>query len=52
MRCYICDVVINEPHWDNDHGDFAPCGTCQMEIMELNAGFCEDDDNEQELEDD
>lgn len=51
MRCFICNAVINEPHWDKDHEDFAPCGTCQAEINELLAQYgMEDEEILHELE--
>lgn len=51
MRCFICNAVINDPHWDSDHKDFAPCGTCQAEINELLAQYgMEDSAEETEIE--
>lgn len=39
MRCHICNSVIDEPIWDRDHADWAPCGTCEYEIRQLLASY-------------
>lgn len=49
MRCYICDSVIGEPHFNHDHEDFDPCDYCMMIINDLVGGwkdsaFADDDD--------
>ena len=35
MRCHICNASIRSPQWDHDHGDWAPCFTCQLEINDV-----------------
>lgn len=39
MRCYICNRVIDEPHWNSDHQDYDPCDPCRVVIEDLLASY-------------
>ena len=38
-RCYICDRPLETPHFNRQHGDIDPCGTC-LEV--INNVFSDD----------
>lgn len=38
-RCRICDKFIERPHFNRQHGDIDPCGTC-LEV--INNVFSDD----------
>lgn len=39
MRCYICNRVIEDPHYNQDHQDYDPCDTCKAIIDDLLASY-------------
>lgn len=39
MRCYICNRVIDEPRYNQDHKDYDPCDTCRYVIEDLVASY-------------
>ena len=50
MRCYICDVVIEKPEWDEDNKHFYPCLECQTWVEEALKDFLNDDESDEHLE--
>lgn len=38
MRCYICDKVIDDPIYDENHQDYQPCEGCMAIINDLVEG--------------
>lgn len=51
MRCYICNKVIDEPTYNQDHQDYDPCDTCRVIIEDLLASY-EDQPSDPDLADD
>ena len=39
MRCYICNRVIDEPSYNQDHQDYDPCDPCKAVIEDTLAGY-------------
>ena len=39
MRCFICNAVIDEPVFNNDHQDIDPCDICKYAIEDILAGY-------------
>jgi len=34
MRCVICNIVIQQPQWNDARDEFDPCTKCLEEIRE------------------
>jgi hypothetical protein len=39
MRCYICDRVLKDPQYNQDHKSYDPCPSCLLVIEDLIAGY-------------
>ena len=39
MRCYICDVALETPNFNADHGDYEPCERCLLVIQDTIGTF-------------
>lgn len=39
MRCHICNRVLSEPHFNQDHGDYDPCDQCLAVIQDTLDGY-------------
>lgn len=39
MRCYICDRVLSDPHFNSEINGYEPCDTCMAVIHDTVGSF-------------